>query len=614
MKLFCVFVGMNSSAFSVDIDESDTVGDLKDAIKTEEGFDFPAHKLRLYLAKRGNSWLPSRDDDVVALKKGEIPNGIASLLTEEMEEEATIGDLRAEADLPEPSTRQTHVLVDIRDLRDEMASAGIPVRVLENSSTAAWLSAFLLTEIPPQAIPLVGELANFIQGELLVKIGVHQLFLQDWSDGLALEDRQLLSKMFKLENSAPCMNLIYKVLLRVVHPVDPSGATEDSFHSFWDNLICNVLNVVLSGIGASERRLTGCNSPDYLFVVDSFCVFRGEEEAPGARIGTPRRELCEKLIWTYGDVPYLFGYAAVGFKVDLYATARKSVSSQVDAIELGSFDLKNLGGRFRLLLAILNISRLLRSITSLCPESGRDEYKSLVRSNGVQVHLEPIRVVKIFPDVATFQNTKWHLERLYSVLKGYRVPNVDRLIKTVVSTRRMVFIPRGTDTKPSSVEDLFHAIRDVLSALVKLHEASWMHRDIQWSNVVKRRDSSDSWFLIDFVDAAESPQYKPSGRHLSQEEHAPEIHNSDHHTTAVDMWSVGHLIQTSGRSVYGSWHDLGEERTAFMRRLMHDDTSQRPTAAEALEQLTQLEQQYMEQHQQKLPKNDSGTPTKKLKT
>ncbi|KAF1326915.1 Crinkler, partial [Globisporangium splendens] len=598
--LFCILVGAEGSAFCIDIETSKTVAHLKDAIKAKKANDLKsvdADRLRLYLAKRDNAWLPSRDADVVALKKGEIPDGITALMTEEMEEEATIGDLRAEADLPEPSTRQIHVLVDLRGQRDGMASAGIPVRFQDNGSTEAWLSAFLLTEIPPQAIPLVGELANFIQAELLVKIGVHQSFLQNWSNGLALENPQLLSKMFKLENSAPCMNLIYKVLLRVVHPVDPSGATEDSFHSFWDDLICNVLNVVLSGIGASERSSnqfssTGPKRPDFLFVVDSFCVFRGEEKAPGARIETPRRELFEKLIWTYGDVPYLFGYAAVGFKVNLYAIARNSASSQVDAIELGSFDLKNLGGRFRLLLAILNISRLLRSITSLCPESGRDEYQSVVRSNGVEVHLEPARVVKIFPDVATFQNTKWHLKRLQT----------------------NVFISRGIDTMPSSVEELFHALRGVLSALVKLHEAGWMHRDIRWSNVIKRRDNSNSWFLIDFIDAAESPQCKPSGRHLSQEEHAPEIHNGDHHTTAVDMWSVGYLIETTGSRVYESWFDMYGERTEFVQQLMHDEPTQRPTAATALEQLAQLEQQYMEQQQQKLPKNDIGTPTKKLKT
>lgn len=49
-------------------------------------------------------------------------------------------------------------------------------------------------------------------------------------------------------------------------------------------------------------------------------------------------------------------------------------------MELGRFDLKNLTVRFILLLAIIHISWLLRSIVTLCRESGRDEF----RIGGVQ--------------------------------------------------------------------------------------------------------------------------------------------------------------------------------------------------------------------------------------
>ncbi|KAF1333221.1 hypothetical protein FI667_g2797, partial [Globisporangium splendens] len=377
----------------------------RDAIKAKEGFD-----------------LPSQDPIVAALKEGEISDGITALLTEELEPTFSIEDLKAKSNLPNPSTQQIHMLVDLRDQRDEMASTGIPVRVQDNGSTATRMRKFLQIQISSDALPLVGELADFIQEELPVKIGVHQFFLQDWSDGLALKEHQLLPRMFKLENSAPCMNLTHKVLLHVVHPVESSGATEDSFHSFWDGLIHNVLNVVFS-----------------------------------------------RLLW---------------------------------------------------------------SIASLCPERGRDEYKRLVQSNGTQVNLEPTRVVKIFPDAATLQNAKWHLERVCSV-------------------------GSFKDTRGRT-------------------DAS------RYPNVIETRDGSGSRFLIDFNDAAQSPQDAPSGRHLSREEHAPEIHNDDQHTTAVDMWSVGRLIQTSGTTVYEDWYDLGRERSAFMEQLMHADPSQRPTVVKAV--------------------------------
>ncbi|DAZ97909.1 TPA: hypothetical protein N0F65_012172, partial [Lagenidium giganteum] len=101
-----------------------------------------------------------------------------------------------------------------------------------------------------------------------------------------------------------------------------------------------------------------------------------------------------------------------------------------------------------------------------------------------------------------------------------------------------------------------------------------IHRDIRWSNVIKRRDC-DAWFLIDFADAATSPQHFPAGKHLSTEEHAPEI-----------FVAVGYLIETSGVQ----WDDLAR-RTAFAKRLLQEDPTRRPTAEEALRDLAKLQEE-----------------------
>ncbi|DBA02858.1 TPA: hypothetical protein N0F65_006648 [Lagenidium giganteum] len=323
------------------------------------------------------------------------------------------------------------------------------------------------------------------------------------------ESPELMAKLFKIDNLKQCVNFLFRIGSRIVYATDP-GDTETSFISFWDDLIRNVLNFVLHDIGKSDRNSsrsasTGSNRPDYLFIVDSVCVFRGEEKAPGEQMETPRRELFEKLVWSYGDAPYLFGYAAVGYEARLYAITR--VHDDVDAIELGVYDLKHLEGRFRLLLAILNVARLLRSLASVCPESARDEYKKLFQ--------------------ALFQRAKDHVEAVYKVLEEHAIPNVDRLDHADQNAMRLVFKPRGQEKRPANLVELFHALANVLQALVKLHAASWMHRDIRWPNVIKSRDGDNSWFLIDFMDAAQSPQVSPSGNHLSQAEHAPEIFSDE---------------------------------------------------------------------------------------
>ncbi|ETM47996.1 hypothetical protein F441_22449 [Phytophthora nicotianae CJ01A1] len=399
-----------------------------------------------------------------------------------------------------------------------------------------------------------------------------------------------MDKLFRIDNTEPCVEFLYQIGSRVVESVDP-GDTKYSFVSFWDDLIRHVLNFV--SIGKSDRNTSRSEStgrPDYLFIVDSVCVFRGEEKAPGEQMETPRRELFEKLVWSYGDAPYLFGYAAVGYEVRLYAITR--VHDDVDAIELGVYDLKHLEGRCRLLLAILNVARLLRSLASECPESARDEYMAISRDQVIRILLEPSRVVKCFPK-ALFQRAKDHVEAVYKVLEEHAIPNVDRLDHADKNTMRLIFKPRGQERRPANLVELFRALANVLQALVKLHAASWMHRDIRWLNVIKSRDGDNSWFLIDFMDAAQTPQLSPSGNHLSEAEHAPEIFSDGIHTTAVDVWSVGRLIQTCGGEVYGSWYDTGRERTQFLELLMHDDPSRRPTAVAALDRLHQLEQEYL---------------------
>uniref|UniRef100_K3WXD5 Uncharacterized protein n=1 Tax=Globisporangium ultimum (strain ATCC 200006 / CBS 805.95 / DAOM BR144) TaxID=431595 RepID=K3WXD5_GLOUD len=70
-----------------------------------------------------------------------------------------------------------------------------------------------------------------------------------------------------------------------------------------------VLYFVLAGAGWSERDVnlsssTRSSSLEYVFIVNSVCIFRGEDKAPGARIETAHRELYDKLMHKYEDMRY----------------------------------------------------------------------------------------------------------------------------------------------------------------------------------------------------------------------------------------------------------------------------------------------------------------------
>eukprot|EP00644_Phytophthora_capsici_P015159 jgi/Phyca11/128353/e_gw1.75.129.1 len=115
VKLFCAVVGVQGSAFPVDIDASLSVGDLKDAIKTKNKIklkNIDASDLQLFLAKpKDGPWLRSDDSDVIRMRSGAIPEQVKKLLNEQIDPAAGIGALFGDA----KPTMEIHVLVRVPD-------------------------------------------------------------------------------------------------------------------------------------------------------------------------------------------------------------------------------------------------------------------------------------------------------------------------------------------------------------------------------------------------------------------------------------------------------------------------------------------------------------------
>ncbi|KAE9071391.1 hypothetical protein PF010_g25888 [Phytophthora fragariae] len=110
-KLFCAIVGVAGSAFPVDIDTGQTVGDLKKAIKEEKTNklkDIDADALQLFLAKTADGkWLPSNDPDVVAMRSGAVSEKVQNLLNGQIDPAEEIADVF----VPAPQKKEIHVLV-----------------------------------------------------------------------------------------------------------------------------------------------------------------------------------------------------------------------------------------------------------------------------------------------------------------------------------------------------------------------------------------------------------------------------------------------------------------------------------------------------------------------
>ncbi|KAL3662985.1 hypothetical protein V7S43_011928 [Phytophthora oleae] len=371
---------------------------------------------------------------------------------------------------------------------------------------------------------------------------------------------------------------------RVLRPPRP-GQTEKSYHVTWDMVFHNVLDLIFTRSRCYRESCTASSTtkrPDFYCVLDGVCVFRGEEEAPDVSIRVATKDLCSRLVWRFGRVPYMLGYAASGYNIDLLARHLDD-NEVVTKTVIKSYDFERKEHMFKAKLAMLNLSLLFPAIVEACPEGGKDEYRDITRSSGVVVRLFPTFIKKVFPDTSGFD----HLRLVYGQMERAGAPNVDHLTALRFQKKSLVFEPRGTDKKPSTLLDLFTALRDVLEALVALHRLGWIHRDIRWSNVTRQRNDG-FLVLIDFADAATSPQPSSTGQHLSVEEHAPEIFvENGKHTTAVDIWAVGFLIESCGLE-RGKWQDSAE-RSSFCEWLMAKDPTARPSAEGALAELVALE-------------------------
>lgn len=229
------------------------------------------------------------------------------------------------------------------------------------------------------------------------------------------------------------------------------------------------------------------------------CVFRGKMAPAASGIDVAIDALCKKLVWDYGkNIPYVLGATTCGFELHLFALEQSETMDPLSGETqhqglltlLGAFLMHEKKERLRFPLVLLNLCRVFIYLASRCAASDRNEFSTLDRS-WRHVHLSPMSVEKVFlvAQSADLAHTKHHFYKVCRMLNKCGVPNVNRLLHTKFFESRqlrLVFELRGdAQGEPNSVKELFQALICVLEALVVLHEARWMHRDIRWPNMIR---------------------------------------------------------------------------------------------------------------------------------
>eukprot|EP00644_Phytophthora_capsici_P015191 jgi/Phyca11/128338/e_gw1.75.57.1 len=96
LSLQCAIVGQIGSSFDVEIDNGEKVSKLKEMIqvKNRETIKCDAKDLRLFLAKKGDAWLPDDDPAAQDLEEGKVHTAIQALIDgNKMKEAWTIADV-----------------------------------------------------------------------------------------------------------------------------------------------------------------------------------------------------------------------------------------------------------------------------------------------------------------------------------------------------------------------------------------------------------------------------------------------------------------------------------------------------------------------------------------
>lgn len=404
----------------------------------------------------------------------------------------------------------------------------------------------------PVPVPDVVTLLGHIQSPLLdeEKVPISQQEFDklitgyDVSHPNAILQAEKLKALFRVSNDESAFPLLVEFGYTLFFS-PPEPGTESSFHSLWDINISLIIRTILSN-GSSIRDSnkntnTGLKRPDYGFLVNTYCLFRGEEKAPNSN-DNPERELVEKLLdFSYQPLNFILGYYAIGTQVNYVAIAHTDEQQPpITTYPLFSHDL---GVKADRLVNIVHLIRLCSALSwmsrQLAPLTN-PEYTKIERPGGVEVTLGPVVKKRFKQDGKAHVN---HLESIYALLKEKKVPNTDELIAASLGPGdpHILVKPVGLGHIPKTGAELFQAVSCILLALKAMHAGSnpVYHRDIRRPNILKRRDEK-GWFLIDWSDAGTAPTLAVT--HMSREEHSPRVFE-DNHGGEVDVWGVGRYLR-----------------------------------------------------------------------
>ncbi|KAF8572904.1 hypothetical protein K439DRAFT_1643341 [Ramaria rubella] len=201
--------------------------------------------------------------------------------------------------------------------------------------------------------------------------------------------------------------------------------------------------------------------PDFGFLVQNVCVFRGEEKGP-ENPEDPRAELADKLMWVYNPAEYMLGYYCRGLELTLVAICPPSEGRGKPIIlDLASANLRIRRDRIINIRRLINLTTLLKPLSDIV-QSASGEFQPMKR-NFSTVEITASCIVKTYTCSDADARIK-HLDAIYASLQEWGVPNTDRII--YAKGEAVYLAPRGILVPPKTQVDLRECVICILDALV----------------------------------------------------------------------------------------------------------------------------------------------------
>lgn len=342
--------------------------------------------------------------------------------------------------------------------------------------------------------------------------------------------------------------------------------SEDTMHALLDT----VLGIVcVRGFGGYKRNKADSHSvgrADFSCPVDvhaiPIVVFRGEDKMEREANGRhhPRTELEDKTPWEewpmfFNDLPYIFGYFAVGRPGRLQLQLGCLVQEQRKFVALGqTHDLATVAGRVQAYLFFLKLVPFLRAAANRASGAPLNLDWELDRGDGVTLRYAVMdgvtRVRKRYKCPSTAHAYGLHdawlaRKRFLASIEGsqnFFVP----VLEIYTDDKDAIVHFARCDEVEMTLANVLMAVYHTMEALEVLHANGCVHNDIRWPNVMFSRAAS-RYVLIDFDMSAmlEEDNLVPPIYNLSREDHAPSIR--ERHGPEVDVWGVGNMMRKQNR-------------------------------------------------------------------